>query len=313
MLDSRTMPSPIWLDGALVSWNEARTSVLSHAIQRGALVFDVGALRPRGDGHPLLFRPREHIARFLQSAALLGLDVRYDAESLLAATLQTARECGVPSALVRWSAFVSSPEPDVVVRPGIRASVAIACITTEDYAHTAPVPRKPATIRVAVPREIRKAGPEVISPQAKAAGAYLGSMLAKQRAIAEGFDEVVLLDGEGRVAEAPAASVFAAHNGVLSTPPLERVLAGITRDCVLAIARAEGISARERHLSPEELAAGDEAFLASTSLPIQPIASVDGRSLGAGAPGPLTARIERVMLACERGADPRFAGWVVPV
>jgi branched-chain amino acid aminotransferase len=306
------MPSPIWLDGALVSWEEARTSILSHAIQRGALVFDVGALRPRADGHPLLFRPREHIARFLRSAALVGLDVRIDPESLLEATVHTVRASRATTALVRWSAFVASPEPDVTARSGTRVSVAIACIATEDYARTAPVPKKPATIRVSIPRGIRKAGPEVISPQAKAAGAYLGPMLAKQRAVAEGFDEVVLLDQEGRIAEAPSASVFAAREGALVTPPLERVLAGITRDCVLAIARAEGIVVREAHLSPEELAGSDEAFLASTSLPIQPIASVDSRRLGAQAPGPLTIRIERAMLACERGADPRFEAWVVP-
>jgi branched-chain amino acid aminotransferase len=307
------MPSPIWLDGTLVSWQEAHTSVLSHAIQRGALVFDVGALRPREDGRPLLFRPREHIARFLRSATIVGLDLRYDAESLLAATAQTVRACGVTTALVRWSAFVSSPEPDVVARAGVRASVAIACMTMEDYARTEPVLTNRVTLRVAVPRDIRKAGPEVISPQAKAAGSYLGPMLAKQRAVADGFDEVVLLDREGRVAEAPSSSVFAVQNGALWTPPLERVLAGITRDCVLAIAREEGIPARESHVSPEEFAGSDEAFLASTSLPIQPIASVDHRPLRAGAPGPLTARIQRVMLACERGADPRFQTWAVPV
>jgi branched-chain amino acid aminotransferase len=310
------MPSPIWLDGALLPWDEARTSVLSHAMQRGALVFDVGALRPRADGHPMLFRPREHIARFLRSAALVGLDVSYDADALLAATAKTARASGVANALVRWSGFVASPEPDVVARTGTRASVAIACLTAEDYARTAPapsVPKKPPSLRVTVPRDLRKPGPEVLPPQAKAAGAYLGPMLAKRRALADGFDEVVLLDREGRIAEAPAASVFAVRDGALITPPLDRVLAGITRDSVLAIARAEGIPAREAHLSPEDFATSDEAFLAATSLPIQPIASVDGRPLRAGAPGPLTARIEKAILACERGEDPRFEAWTVPV
>jgi branched-chain amino acid aminotransferase len=301
------------MDGALVPWEDAHTSVLSHAIQRGALVFDVGALRPRADGRPLLFRPREHIARFLRSAGLIGLNVGHDAESLLAATVQTARATGGTTALVRWSAFVASPEPDVVARAETRASVAIACITTEDYARIAPVSQRPAAIRVAIPRDIRKAGPDVISPQVKAAGAYLGPMLAKQRAVSQGFDEVVLLDQDGRVAESPSASVFAVQKGALTTPPLERVLAGITRDCVLTIARAEGILTRESHLSAEEFASSDEAFLASTSLPIQPISSVDSRVLRAGAPGPLTAHIERVMLACERGADPRFDVWIVPV
>jgi branched-chain amino acid aminotransferase len=138
-------------------------------------------------------------------------------------------------------------------------------------------------------------------------------MLAKQRALPNGFDEVVLLDREGRVAEAPTANVFAVRNGVLVTPPTERVLAGITRDSVLALARAEGIAAREDHLSPEDLVGADEAFLTATSLPVQAIASIDGHVLPGGAPGRMTSRLKAALLACERGEDKRFVSWVVPV
>jgi branched-chain amino acid aminotransferase len=299
--------SEVWLDGELVHWDRAQTSVLSHAIQRGAAVFDVGALRPGGGG-PLLFRPAEHIARFLRSAALIGpgIEARWDVETLLAATVQAARASGAGSALVRWSAFVGSVEPDVVPRRGSRASVAIAILTPEDGA-----PEKPGTVNVGIPRDARKAGPEVFPPQAKVAASYLGPMLAKRRAREQGYDEVVLLDGDGRVAEAPTANVFIVKGGALVTPPLERVLAGITRDSVLTIARAEGIEAREAHLSPEDLAGADEAFLVATSLPLQGIASVDGRRLPAAAP--VSARIKAVLHACERGEDPRFAEWVVRV
>jgi branched-chain amino acid aminotransferase len=138
-------------------------------------------------------------------------------------------------------------------------------------------------------------------------------MLAKRQAQRRGYDEVVLLDGEGHVAEAPTANVFAVKEGALLTPPLGRVLAGITRDSVLALARAEGIVAHEVPLSPQELAGADEAFLAATSLPVQGIASIDDRLLKGGAPGPVTARIRDALLACERGEDARFASWVVPV
>jgi branched-chain amino acid aminotransferase len=150
----------------------------------------------------------------------------------------------------------------------------------------------------------------VLPPQAKVAAAYLGPMLAKRRALAEGHDEVVLLDREGLVAEAPTANVFAVRGGELVTPTTERVLAGITRASVLDLARAEGIPAREAALSPEELASADEAFLAGTSLPVQPVVAVDGRPMRAGAPGPLTARIKALLVACERGHDGRFAHWL---
>jgi branched-chain amino acid aminotransferase len=302
----------IWLDGSMVPWGSAQATVLSHAAQRGALVFDVGALRPGRSG-PVLFRPREHIARFLRSVSLIGLRVGWDEEALLRATIETARRSRLDLGLVRWSAFVPTLEADVVPRSGAPASVAIAAITPEDSAPPGQVTTKPAAVRVMIPRDVRKAGPEVFPPQAKVAASYLGPMLAKQRALAAGFDEVVLLDGEARVAEAPTANVFLVRGGALVTPPLERVLAGITRDSVLAIARAEGIDAREQHFTADELGSADEAFLVATSLPVQAVASVDGRPLRAGAPGPVTARIKEAFAACERGEDARFAQWVEAV
>ncbi|MBV9948856.1 MAG: aminotransferase class IV [Myxococcales bacterium] len=314
MLPGHKPARPIWYDGALVSWEDATASVLAHGIQRGSLVFDVGAMRAGADGGRRLFRPLEHIRRFLRSAALVGLDVRPDASSLLDATLKTSRASGVSSALVRWSAFVPSPEPDVVPRTDARVSVSIAVITADDYAlwGDPPAPR-PQSARILVPRDMRKAGPDVLPPQAKAAGAYLGPMLAKRRALAAGFDEVVLLDDEGFVAEAPTANVFAVIGGALWTPPLGRVLSGITRDSILAIARAEGIATVEAPFGVDELSGADEAFLTATSLPVQPIASVDGHALRGGAPGAVTDRLRSLLLACERGEDPRFETWTTLV
>jgi len=316
--------APVWMNGVLTPWDEARASVMSHAIQRGALVFDVGALRDTGS-RALLFRPREHIARLLRSAALVGYEIPWSEAQLLEATVSTARAAaaaGTKSALVRWSAYVSTVEPDVVPRRAATASVAIAVITPEDSAlpsavagqagAQAPAP-KAETVRLHIPRDVRKAGPEVFPPQAKVAASYLGPMLAKRAALAAGYDEVVLLDREGRVAEAPTCNVFAVRGGELVTPPLERVLAGITRDSVLAVARAEGIPAREAHMTAEELTGADEAFLTASSLPVQGIASVDGRAMRDGAPGPVTRRLRAALTACERGEDARFASWVVDV
>jgi branched-chain amino acid aminotransferase len=281
-------------------------------MQRGALVFDVGRMREGAKGTRLLFRPREHIERFLRSAAFVGITVPWDAADLLSATLEVVRAAPTGgSALVRWSAFVPTLEADVVPRASARASVAIAVIEPEDNAPPGePAPSKPANVRVWVPRDLRKAGPEVFPPQAKVSASYLGPMLAKRRAISEGFDEVVLLDREGRLAEAPTANVFVVRRGTLTTPPTERVLAGITRDSVLAIARAEGIAVSETHLSPEQLEDADEAFLTATSLPVQPVMAFGAHALGA-APGPLTTRIRELLLACEHAREPRFASWTV--
>ncbi len=304
----------VWLDGVMVPWREAQTSILAHAMQRGALVFDVGAIRPARGGRPLLFRPRDHIARFLRSASLVGLPVAWDEDALLRATIETVHASGLASGLVRWSAFVPTLEPDVVPRGESPACVAIAAVGPAGTVAAGPAPpRRPAGVRVMIPGDMRKAGPEVFPPQAKVAASYLGPMLAKRRALATGFDEVVLLDGEGHVAEAPTANVFLVRQGALVTPPLERVLAGITRDSVLAIAEAERLAAREEAFTAEDLRNADEAFLVATSLPVQAVASVDGRLLRGGAPGPLTLRIRDAIAACERGEDSRFAGWVEAV
>jgi branched-chain amino acid aminotransferase len=107
--------------------------------------------------------------------------------------------------------------------------------------------------------------------------------------------------------------VFALVSGVLVSPPPDRTLAGITRASILELARAEGIATREAHITPDELASSDEAFLTATSLPIQAIASVDGRPMRSGAPGPVTARLKEAFAACTRGADPRFVHWLDPI
>jgi branched-chain amino acid aminotransferase len=134
-------------------------------------------------------------------------------------------------------------------------------------------------------------------------------MIAKRRALAAGADEIVLLDVDGHVAEAPTSNLFAVIDGQLVTPRLGRILDGITRDSVLAIARAEGIPAQERTLTLAELSAADEAFLTASSFPIAPVGSVNGKVLGRGAPGALTTRLRTILLAAERGKDPRFAKW----
>jgi branched-chain amino acid aminotransferase len=303
-----------WLDGKLVTPDEARASVLSHAMQRGSLVFDVGALRDGANGTALLFRPREHVARFLRSATLIGLEIPYSAPTLLAATVETVRASGVTSALVRWSAFVAALEPDVVPRLPVRTSVLIAVIGPGDYGAPGEFTgRRPLVSHVSIPRDFRKAGPEVLPPQAKVAASYLGPMLAKRHALAQGFDDVLLLDAEGLVAEAPTANVFAVIGGGLLTPPTTRVLSGITRDAVLALARAEKIPAREADLTPAEISGADEAFFTATSLPVQAIASFDREPLRLQAPGPITRRIQEALAACERGADPRFLAWTETV
>jgi branched-chain amino acid aminotransferase len=218
------------------------------------------------------------------------------------------RASGLSDGFVRWSAFVGSFEPDLVPRR-MAARVAIAAYVPDDLRSSGDAPKpKPSALRVALFDDARKASPAALPPLAKVAAAYLGPMLARRRAVAAGADEVVLIGDDGYVAEAPTANVFAVHRGTLVTPPLGRILDGITRDSVLALARAEGIVTRQEPLSVRDLESADEAFLTASSFPIAPIAAVNGVALR-GAPGAITLRLTSRLAAAERGADPELTAW----
>jgi branched-chain amino acid aminotransferase len=291
----------MWLDGEMIDTADARLPLMAHAAQRGSLVFDVGSFHatPRG---PALFRAREHVARFLRSAALVGLEVSHDEEALVQAARAVVATAGREDGLIRWSAFFDVAEPDLLPRTS-KAKVAVAAQLFED-------PPRVVPLRVATFDDVRKAPPESLDPAVKAAAAYLGPMLARRRAIAAGAEEIVLLDRDGHVAEAPTANAFAVVGGAIWTPPLRYVLAGITRDAVLVLAAEEGIAVREEPLPLATFAQADEAFLTATSFPVAPIASVNGRVFSA-APGPVTKRLIERFAAIQGGTEASHQAWVM--
>jgi len=293
----------VWLDGMVVDKAAATLPIMAHAPQRGSLVFDVGSFH-RTERGVALFRAREHVARFLRSARIVGVEVGYGEDELIAAAADVVRASAAEEGLVRWSAFFAASEPDLVPREA-SAHVAVAVQRLEDAPRTKP-------LRVAVFPDARKAAPEALSPEAKAASAYLGPMLARRRAMAGGDEDVVLLDAHGNVAEAPIANVFVVTGGRLVTPPLGYILPGITRDAVLTLARERAMDVAEEPLPAESLAAADEAFLTATSMPILPIGFVNGRALP-NAPGPITAALAGALRETMHARDPSHAAWSTPV
>ncbi|MBX3233893.1 MAG: aminotransferase class IV [Labilithrix sp.] len=289
----------LWLDGALVDASSAGVPLMGHAAQRGSLVFDVGAFHATARG-PALFRPRDHARRFLRSTRIVGLEASVTEEELVDAAVEVVATNGATEGLVRWSAFFAAAESDLIPRSSA-ARVAVAAQLLQD-------PPRSAPLSVATFEDARKAGPSALPPDAKAAAAYLGPMLARRRAIAAGADEVVLLDDEGFIAEGPIANAFCVIGGTLWTPPLGRILPGITRDTVLTLARAEGIPVREEPLARAAFVSADEAFLSGTSLPLAPIGVIDGRALPA--PGPVTARLLELTLAARRGARDEWSVYI---
>ncbi len=290
----------VWLDGELIPKERATAPLMGHAIQRGSLVFDVGSFHAT-EGGPVLFRAHEHVVRFLRSSAIVGLAIAHDEETLVRAAIDVVRASGSTEGLIRWSAFFEADESDLVPRSN-HARVAVAAMALQD-------PPRATPIKIAIYDDARKAPSDVLSPHAKAAAAYLGPMLHRRRAIADGHDDVVLLDRDGNIAEGPIANAFAVVGGAVWTPPIDRVLPGITRDAVLAIARAEGIPVREEPLPRATFESADEAFLSATSLPIASIGSINGRALK-NAPGPITQRLRKILEAALHGRDDRFRSWL---
>lgn len=251
---------------------------MGHAIQRGSLVFDVGSFQAGA-----LFRARDHVRRFLRSASIVGIAVERGEAELVDAAVAVARASHATEGMIRWSAFFAVDNSDLIPRSNA-ARVAIAAQLYES-----PPKESPTPIKVATFDDARKAGPRVLPADAKAGAAYLGPMLARKRAIAAGADDVVLLDEDGDIAEGPIANAFCVIANELWTPPLGRILPGITRDTVLTLAREFGISVREERVSRTAFQDADEAFLSGTSLPLSPISKIDARELKA--PGPMTFKL----------------------
>jgi branched-chain amino acid aminotransferase len=291
----------VWRDGEIVASESATVSSLAHSMQRGSLVFDVLSFHDTISGIAV-FRLREHVKRFLRSASIVGLEVRWSEDDLCAGVGEAVRVTNLRDGLIRMSGYFASLESDLVPLDN-RATVVISAYARNDL----PKRAANAQLRIRIP-EMRKAAPDAIPPLAKVAASYLGPMIARRAALAEGFDEIVLRDHTGNIAEAPTANVFAVVRGELVTPPLGAILDGITRDSVIAMAKQDGLAVHERALSPDELRAADEAFLTATSYVVAPIGRVDEKDLAA--PGPITQKLKSRVGEMLAGRDERTSAWL---
>lgn len=304
----------IWVDGELRPWASATVHVLSHSLQRGSLVFDYMSVHdtPRGAS---VFRLQPHIERFFHSCALMGLPVAQSAETLAAAVCATVR-ANPGAKAVKISAYFASVEIDVVP---VDNHVTIAIAAYDPKADISdrlprPSPPRPAYLKLWIEKERANRREDILSPQAKVSANYASPMTAKARARAQGYDEILLVDEDGHLAEGPTTNLFLVSSaGELLTPAAEKVLHGVTRSSILELAKAEGIPCREAQLAPEALLDAAEAFLTGTTAGVWPIESVDGTELGETCPGPISSRLRDRFRRVASGEDPEFAHWLTPV
>jgi len=294
------------MDGDLVECEKANVHIMTHALHYGTAVFEgIRGYWSEKDRNLYIFRLRDHMARMLNSAKIVGLRVNYSIEDLVSAAVRTVRANEFQENIyIRPIAFAGegSISLDISKAP---VRVSIAAFPFGHYL-------KPKGVRVKVVswRRVPNYSMPVI---AKASGIYLNSVIALSEAISSGYDEAILLDWRGYVSEGSGENIFMVKNGVIYTPPVyASILEGITRDTVIKISADLGYRVVERDISREELYTADEIFMTGTAAEITPVVEVDGRAIGTGSPGAVTEKIAEYYRRIVYNEVPKYSSWITP-
>jgi len=295
----------IWFDGRLVPWNEATLHVTTHTLHYGWGVFEGIRCYECSGGRSAIFRLAEHNARLYRSARILGIDIPFPAQTLEAACADTVRANRLRSCYVRPIVFIGTGEM------GLRAitnqvHVAIVVWPWGTYLGDEGI-EKGIRVKTA---SIQRFHPNTLMTRAKAVGHYVNSILANQEATSAGYDEALLLDTDGFVAEGSGENIFIVDGGVVKTTPLSSALPGITRDTAMRILGDAGRPVVEERFTRDAVYTADEAFFTGTAAEVTPIRELDGRVIGSGRPGPITAELQATFFRAVRGDEPRYAEWL---
>lgn len=295
----------IWFDGKLEPWDKAQVHVLTHSLHYGSAIFEGIRAYKCADGGSAVFRLPDHCRRMVNSAKILRMKVPYTAESLKQACVELVEVNKLPEGYIRPLSFVGYGEMGVY--PGDNpVRTIIACWSWGAYLGPEAL-ENGISIKTST---FTRSHVNANMAKAKASGNYINSILAKIEAKEEGFDEAIMLDANGLVAEATGENIFIVRDGILKTPPLTSVLGGITRDSIITLARDLGYEIREEFFTRDEIYIADEAFLCGTAAEITPIRELDHRIIGEGHRGPVTKRLQEAFFSAARGENPRYAHWL---
>ncbi len=297
----------IWYDGEMVDWRKAQTHVLTHTLHYGMGVFE-GVRAYKAERGSAIFRLQDHTKRLLNSAKILRMDVPWSAEELNEAQRAVVRENKLESAYLRPMCFYG-PEGMGLRADNLKVHCIVAAWTWDSYLGAENMQRG---IRIKTSSFTRH-HVNISMCKAKANGNYMNSMLALRDAIQDGYDEAMLLDVEGYVAEGSGENIFIVRDGVLYTPDLTAALDGITRRTIFTLAEELDLKVIEKRITRDEVYIADEAFLTGTAAEITPIREVDNRTIGQGARGPITERLQALYFDVVHGRHPRHLGWLTPV
>lgn len=297
--------SHVWSDGEFVAWDEATVHFLSHALQYGTGVFEGIRAYNTPDG-PAVFRLHEHMVRLEASARAYAIPMRWTADQLDEAALELMRVTGLESAYIRPQVFYGMGsiglDPSTNEIHTMMAAFELGKYLGEDGIVNG---------ITAMVSSWRRISHESLVPTAKGSGGYLNSVLAKQESVDAGFDDAIMLNDRGTVAEGSGMNLFTVSNGVVHTPPVSSgILEGITRNSVIELLRTDGVEVVEMDVARGSLYTADEVFLTGTAAEVTPIREIDRRPIGSGEPGPVTRKAQELFSAAVAGKLDEFRHWL---
>tara|TARA_Y100000310_G_C20703003_1_gene831840 strand:- start:9683 stop:10597 length:915 start_codon:yes stop_codon:yes gene_type:complete len=294
----------IWMNGNLVKWQDAKVHFLTHALHYGSAVFE-GIRAYKTDKGPAVFRLDDHLERLFYSAKVFGMKIPYSQEELYKATIEVVAKNNLEECYIRPLAYYGYGQMGLNPK-GAKVDVGIAAWPWGSYLGEEGLKNG---IRMNISSWIRP--PTNIMPtNAKISGNYVNSIIAKVDSVNSGFEEAILLDIKGNVAECTGENLFIVKNNELIVPPTDNTLKGITRASMMEIAKDFGIVVKEEFFNEEQLLKAEEAFLTGTAAEVTPIREINNQKIGEGKPGPITKKIQEKYYEAIHGKDPKYEKWL---
>ncbi len=293
----------LWLDGKLVPANQPHISVLNHSLHYGVAVFE-GVRAYHTEAGPAIFRLQEHTKRLRDSAKALNMKLPFDQEAIVQAQCDVVVENKLSSAYIRPLCYLGTGIGLRAINLPVHVMVA-----AEEWGRYLGDDVLEQGIRVKVSSYTRMHINSQLT-KAKVTGNYVNSVLALNEAMYCGFDEALLLDHQGYVAEGSGENFFMVIDGKLHTPPTASILAGITRDTVITLAKDLGITVIERNITRDEVYVADEAFFTGTAAEVTPISELDTRIIGSGKRGPMTEKLQSLYFDIVKGRNSKYQDWL---
>jgi len=295
------------MDGSFVNWADANVHVLTHSLHYGLAAFE-GIRCYKGKSGSAIFKLQEHVDRLFDSAHIGMMTIPYDKKQVTEAIIETVRVNNLDACYIRPLVYIGYGAMGVY--PGDNPiKLAIAAWKWGSYLGDDALANG---MRARVSSFTRH-HVNVSMTRGKISGYYVNSILAKQEAKVDGYDEAILLDPEGYVSEGTGENIFVVRKGRIKTTPLTSILEGITRNAVIDLAREQGVVVLEERFTRDEMYIADEMFVTGTAAELTPVREIDNRRIGMGKPGPITLALQKRFFSIVRGEDPSYESWLTRI